>query len=49
VLQSRSQDAIASIATVLGAAGVRGVLAAGVFLLGAALSFAAARRVAARR
>jgi NADP-dependent 3-hydroxy acid dehydrogenase YdfG len=49
VLQSRSNDPIAAIATVLGAAGVRGVFAAGLGLLGVALSFAAARRLAARR
>ena len=44
VLQSRSHDPIAQIATVLGGAGVQAVIVAGIALLGAALAVAAAAR-----
>jgi NADP-dependent 3-hydroxy acid dehydrogenase YdfG len=49
VLQSRTRDPIAQIATVLGGGGVQAVIAAGVVLLGAALVFAGAARRYARR
>jgi NAD(P)-dependent dehydrogenase (short-subunit alcohol dehydrogenase family) len=44
VLQARSRDPIAQIATVLGSAGVQAVLAAGIAFVGAALTIAAAAR-----
>lgn len=49
VLQSRTRDPIAQIATVLGGGGVQAVIAAGVVLLGAALVSAGAARRYARR